>query len=92
MPCARAFNPADHNHAPREKAAGYAARLSIVATLVGKSKSCTAEHPDRVEKIQPPLPQGRIALCRVEGNFHYRIVYTNNRRVTVFRRADKVIE
>ena len=92
MPCAGALNPADHYHPTLKKADGYAARFSVIATRIGEGEGRAVKHPGRVEKIQPPLTQSHVALCRVAGNSHNRIVYTKNGRVTVILRVDKVIE
>jgi len=94
MPCARALNPADDYHPTFEKADGYAARLSVIATRIVEGESLAVEHPARIEKIQAPPAQCCLALRGVTGDFHCRIVYTKRVGVTGFLgpRTDEVIQ
>ena len=94
MPCARALNPADDYHPTLEKADGYAARFSVIATRIGEGEGRAAKHPARVEKIQTPPAQSCLALRGVTGDFHRRIVYTKRMGVTGFLgpRTDEVIQ
>ena len=94
MPCARALNPADNYHPPFEKADGYAARFSVIATRIGESEGFAFEHPAGIEKIQPSPAQACRALRGVRGDFHRRIVYTKSVGVTGFfgPRPDEVIQ
>ena len=94
MPCAGALNPADDYHPTLEKADGYTARFSVIATRIGEGEGRAVKHQARVEKIQPPRAQGYLALRGVTGDFHPHIVYTERMGVTEFLgpRTDEVIE
>ena len=84
MPRVAARRPYDHHHPSPQMTGRDIASLAVLEAIVREHGVKALEHLRRIGEVEPPLPQGPLALGLVEGDLHAINVPPINRGVNIY--------
>src|SRR6516165_6702142 len=84
VPRVAARRPYDHHHPSPQMTGRDIASLAVLEAIVREHGVKALEHLRRIGEVEPPLPQGPLALGLVEGDLHAINVPPINRGVNIY--------
>src|SRR6516225_8606160 len=84
VPRVAARRPYDHHHPSPQMTGRDIASLAVLEAIVREHGVKALEHFRRIGEVEPPLPQGPLALGLVEGDLHAINVPPINRGVNIY--------